>query len=175
MVCVGRGGRARRAGRVFSLRNRLHPLTDLLNGRLKADALLCEAHLIRERRLRAPLAALPRGGLFQQAVDLLERQALHLRHEEERKRDTDAAQGAPKEEDFSPQVSVSGLGADEVRGDDADDAIPEPVGSGGETDTAGADGQGEDFTDNDPGRGAPGHGEHGNVDADEGDHGGDGG
>lgn len=53
-------------------------------------------------------------------------------------------------------------------------AVPEPVGGGGETDTTGADGEREDLADDDPGAGAPGGSEEGDVDADEGDHGLDG-
>lgn len=56
-----------------------------------------------------------------------------------------------------------------------DDGIPEPVRAGGDTDAARAYGQGEDLADDDPGGGAPGHGEEADVDADEGDHGRDGG
>lgn len=58
--------------------------------------------------------------------------------------------------------------------DDGNDAVPQPVGGGRQTDTAGADLQGEDLADDDPGAGAPGGGEEEDVDADEGDHGGDG-
>lgn len=54
-------------------------------------------------------------------------------------------------------------------------AVPEPVGGGGETDTASTDGQREDLADDDPRAGTPGGGEEENVDADEGDHSGDGG
>jgi len=50
-------------------------------------------------------------------------------------------------------------------------AVPEPVGGGGETDTAGADWQREDLADDDPGGWTPGGGKEGDVDADEGDHG----
>ena len=53
-------------------------------------------------------------------------------------------------------------------------AVPEPVGGGGETDTARADWEREDLADDDPGAGAPGGGEEGDIDADECDHGLDG-
>jgi len=66
-----------------------------------------------------------------------------------------------------------GAVADEVGGDDGNDAVPEPVGRGRETDTTGADGEGEDLADEDPRSGAPGHGEDGDVQANEGDHGAD--
>jgi hypothetical protein len=50
-------------------------------------------------------------------------------------------------------------------------AVPEPVGGGGEANTAGADGDGEDLADDDPGTGTPGRGEEEDVDADECDEG----
>lgn len=62
------------------------------------------------------------------------------------------------------------LVSDKVRSDDSDDAVPEPVGSGSETNTARTDGEGEDFTDDDPGARTPGGGEGGDVQADEGNH-----
>ncbi len=63
------------------------------------------------------------------------------------------------------------LVGNEVRSNDTDDAVPEPVGGGGETDTTGTDGEREDFTNDDPGSGTPGHGEDGDVQADESNHG----
>lgn len=53
-------------------------------------------------------------------------------------------------------------------------AVPEPIGRRGQPDTSGTDGQGKDFSNDDPSSGTPCHGEHGNVNADEGDHGRDG-
>ena len=103
-------------------------------------------------------------------IDLLERQPLHLGHEEVRKSDTDAAQAAPEEEHFSAEVGIPFACADEIGRDDADDAVPEPIRRGGETDTSSANGERENFADDDPGCGAPGHAEHGDVDTDEGNH-----
>ena len=54
-------------------------------------------------------------------------------------------------------------------------AVPEPVGGGGQADAAGADGEREDLAHDDPRGGTPCHGEHGNVNANKGNHGGDGG
>lgn len=51
-------------------------------------------------------------------------------------------------------------------------AVPEPVGRSGESDAAGADGQWEDLANHDPCTRSPGRGEEEDVDADEGDHGG---
>ena len=51
-------------------------------------------------------------------------------------------------------------------------AVPEPVGGGGEANAAGADGEREHLSDNDPGARTPGRRKHGDVDADECNHGG---
>lgn len=47
--------------------------------------------------------------------------------------------------------------------------IPQPVGGGGETDTAGSDGEREDLANDNPGTGAPSGGEEEDVDGDKGD------
>ncbi len=116
-----------------------------------------------------PLAAVARGRLLEHAIDLLETETLGLGDQEVRVDEAGGAQAAPEEEDLGAQVAV--LGANHVGGDDADDAVPEPVAGGGEADAAGADGDGEDLADDDPGAGAPGGGEEEDVDADEGDEG----
>lgn len=59
------------------------------------------------------------------------------------------------------------IGTDEVRGDDGKDTIPEPVGSGGKTNTSRSDGDGEDFTDNNPSSRSPSGGEEEDVDTDQ--------
>lgn len=123
------------------------------------------------------MAGLPLGGVagadFCHAhIGLLEGETLELGHEEVGEGQGEGAQGAPQEEDLGAEVGL--IGADEVGGDDGNDGVPEPVGGGGHTDTAGSDGQREDLADNDPGDGAPGGGEEGDVDADEGNHGLDG-
>lgn len=50
-------------------------------------------------------------------------------------------------------------------------AVPEPVGRGGQGNTTGANGQGVDLADNDPGTGAPSTGKEEDVDTDECNHG----
>ena len=100
----------------------------------------------------------------------------------------DAAEGTPEEEDFGAEVRVAFVGTDQVRGDDGNDlswsasiyhsgvgqvstyAVPEPVGGGGDTDTARSDGQREDLSNNHPRTRAPGGSEEGDVEADEGNH-----
>jgi hypothetical protein len=52
--------------------------------------------------------------------------------------------------------------------------VPQPVGGGGKSNTAGADGEREDLANDDPGAGAPGAGEEEDEDGDEGDLGVDG-
>lgn len=59
--------------------------------------------------------------------------------------------------------------ADQVRRNDGNNAVPEPVGGGRETDTTGADGQREDLANDDPCSWTPGSREEEDVDADEGD------
>jgi hypothetical protein len=61
------------------------------------------------------------------------------------------------------------INTDQVRGDDGQDTVPEPVGSGGKTNTSRSDGDREDFTDNDPSSGTPGGGEEEDVDTDQSD------
>ena len=63
--------------------------------------------------------------LLEHSVDLFERKTLSLGHQEVGEENADDAEGAPHEEDLGGQVGV--LGIDQVRGDDGDDAIPEPV------------------------------------------------
>jgi hypothetical protein len=79
-------------------------------------------------RVRDPLARGARRRLLEHAVDLLEAQALGLGDEEVREEHAGGAGGAPDEEDLGLEVTV--VGVDHVRGDEADDEVPEPVGGG---------------------------------------------
>lgn len=119
-----------------------------------------------------PLGRGPGGGLLHHLVDLLERETLGLGDEEVGVDEGAGAETAPDEEDG--RLEVAAFLADHVGSDDSDDGVPEPVGGGGETDTAGADGQGEDLADQDPGTRTPGGGEEEDEDGDEGDLGVDG-
>lgn len=107
--------------------------------------------------------------LLEHAVDLLKGETLGLRDEEVAVDEANGAEGAPDEEDLGAKVAL--VLADHVGSDDRDDAVPEPVGGGGETHSTGANGDGEDLADDDPGAGAPGGREEEDVDADEGDKG----
>lgn len=81
------------------------------------------------------------------------------------------AERAPHEEDVGSETSRVGTVGDQVGSDDTDDAVPEPVGRGRETDTTRTDCEREDFTDDDPGARTPGGSENRDVQADECNHG----
>lgn len=142
---------------------------DIIDG----DTLLVETHVSSEGGVGHPFGGCPGSGLLEHLVDLFEGETLGFGDEKEGEEEGEDAERAPHEEDLGAEVGIAGVGADEVGGDDGDDAVPEPVGSGGETNTTRSDGQREDLTDHDPGGGTPGHGESGDEEADEGNHGGD--
>lgn len=118
-----------------------------------------------------PAGRVPRRHLLEHLVDLLEREALHLGHQEEGEEEGQDAERAPDEEDLGAEVGGAGRVADHVRGDDADDAVPEPIGRRRDADAASTDRQGEALAHDDPGGRAPADGEGADVEADEGDHG----
>ena len=124
--------------------------------------------------MRHPLGTRTGSRLLHHLVDLLKRETLGLRDQEVGVDKGGCAESAPHEEDGGLEVAFVGvdlerllaqsLGMDvedegerayHVGGDDGDDGVPEPVGGGGESDTAGTDGQREDFTNDDPGTGTP--------------------
>jgi hypothetical protein len=82
---------------------------------------------------------------------LLEGEALGLGNEDECIDQATGAEGAPNEEDTRTEIGFMCILAHHIGGDDCDDAVPEPVGSGGEGDTTGSDGQREDFANEHPG------------------------
>lgn len=139
------------------------------NGHL--DVLLGEMHLGGESGVGLPLSGGTGSALFQHLIDLLQSKTLGLGNEEEGEEEGDDAETAPHEEDLGAQLGRVRLVGNEVRSDDTDDAVPEPVGGGGETDTTGTDGEREDLANDDPGARTPGNGEGGDVQADESDHG----
>merc|ERR1712113_425267 len=87
----------------------------------------------------SPLGGGTRGSLLHHLVDLLKRKTLGLRNQE--------------------------VGVDECA---SAQTSPEPVGSGGKTDTTGTDREREDLANDDPGTRAPGGGEEEDEDSDEG-------
>lgn len=113
--------------------------------RTGSNLLVGETHLVREGGVRGPLGRSARGGLLHHLVDLLQGQALGLWDEEVGVDKGAEAEGAPDEEDLGAQVAL--VRVDHVGGDDGDDAVPEPVGGGGQGDTAGTDRQREDLCD----------------------------
>lgn len=133
------------------------------------DGLLGHAHLGGVGGVRHPLGRVAGSGLLEHLVDLLESETLGLGDEEVGVDKAAGAEGAPDVEDLGAQVAL--VLVNHVGGNDGDDAIPQPVGCGGQGNTTGSDLEREDLADDDPGTGSPGGGEEGNVDADEGDHG----
>ena len=80
-------------------------------------------------------------------VDLLEGHVLGLVDEEPNEEDGDPGEAAPDPED----VGLGGVeGGGKVRGDEGQQPVEEPVGSGGHRDTLGASLQGEQFSGDDP-------------------------
>jgi len=132
-------------------------------------ALLGKTHLGRVGRVRDPRSGSAGSCLLHHTIDLLEGKTLGLVDQDIGVNEAEGAERAPDEEDLSAKVGL--IGADHIGGDNGDDAVPEPVGGGGETDTTGADGKREDLADDNPSAGAPGGGKEKDVDTDEGDHG----
>lgn len=119
-----------------------------------------------------PLGRQAGGSLLHHLVNLLERQTLGLGNKEVGVDSGTGAKRTPEEENLGLEVAVSVT--NQVGGDDGNDGVPEPVGSSGQTDTTGADGEREDLANNDPSSRTPGGGEPEDEDGDEGDLGVDG-
>lgn len=137
--------------------------------------LVGHAHITGESRVWLPLGGGTWSRLLQHLIDLLERETLALWNHEVGEEKGSAAKSSPHEEDLGSKIGLSLLGSDQVWGDNGNDAVPHPVGGGGESDTTGADWQVEDLTDDDPCGWSPSGGEEEDVDANESNHGGDGG
>jgi len=120
--------------------------------------------------MRPPSSTSPRRALLNTPINLFQTQPLQLIDTEVGKDRTTSAQAAEDVEDLRAQVGI--VHADEVRVDDGDDSVPEPVRSGTEADAAGANGKGKDLADDDPCCRTPGCGEEGDEDAEERDFGG---
>lgn len=137
----------------------------LTHGRVN---LLVQSNFGSKGAVRLPLGGSTRSSLFHHLVNLLKGQTLGLGNEEVGVDKGAGTQRTPDEEHLGTQVTLVGIR--HVRSDDCDDAVPEPVGGGGEGNAAGSDRQREDFTDDDPSAGAPGAGKEEDVDANESDH-----
>lgn len=86
-------------------------------------AVLGHTHVLRKGRLGHPAGRLAgRADFLHHAVDLLEGETLGFPHEEVGVDEAASAQGAPKEEDLRTEVGL--VRADEVGGNNGDDAIP---------------------------------------------------
>lgn len=132
------------------------------------SSLLLQSNLGSKGAVRLPLSGSARSSLFHHLVNLLKGQTLGLGNEEVGVDKGTGTQRTPDEEHLGTKVTFVGLS--HVRSDDCDDAVPEPVGRGGEGNTAGPDGQREDFTDDDPSTGTPSASKEKDVDANECDH-----
>jgi hypothetical protein len=108
------------------------------------DVLLGQVHLGGEGGVGLPLARSAGCGLLHHLVDLLERKSLCLGNEEvgeedfytldrcvevwiEAKLTRNTAQSTPHEEDVGAELGGAGALSDQVRCDDGDDAVPEPL------------------------------------------------
>lgn len=138
------------------------------SGLVDESALLALGHASTKGLGRAPLGRGTGRGLLHHEIDLLERQTLGLGHQEV---GVDKGAGAESEPDVEHGRDES---ADHVRRNNGNDAVPEPVGGGGQSNTAGPDGQREDLTNDDPGTGTPGGGKGEDEDGNEGNLGVDG-
>lgn len=133
---------------------------------------LGHAHLLGEGDMRLPACRCTRSRLGEHLVDLLEGQSLGLWDKEVRVDECACAQATPDPEDVRAEIAL--IRGGHVWGDDGDDGVPEPVGGGGESDTTGADGEREDFTNEHPSTRTPCRGEEEDKDGNEGDLGVDG-
>ena len=139
----------------------------ILNGRATlGEVALFATGLSSEGGVRLPLGGSAGGSLLHHLVDLLERETLGLGDEQVGVDEGQGAETAPDEEDG--RLHVASVLANHVGGNDGNDGVPEPVGGGGETHTAGADRQREDLTNENPGTGTPCRGEEEDEDRNEG-------
>ena len=122
----------------------LSSVLGVLNGNGEL-AILGKTHVLCESGVRHPSGRLARGTNFlHHPVDLLKGETLSLPDEEVGVDEAENTSASPNEEDLGTEVGL--VGTDEVRGDDGNDTVPEPVGGGGETDTARSDADGEDLS-----------------------------
>lgn len=143
-------------------------ILSMLNSVLLSVSLLGSKGIV-----RSPLGGVARVGLLQHGIDLLQRQTLGLGDQEVSVNEAACAQTSPNVKDLGAEVGL--VRVHHVWSNNGNDAVPQPVGRGGEGNTSGTDLQRVDFTNEHPRARAPGGGEEEDVDADEGDHGGGGG
>ena len=91
-----------------------------------------------------------RVGLLQHTVNLLQAQTLGLGNQKIGVDEAGSAERAPDEEDAGLQIGFSRSTTDHVRGDDRDDAVPEPVRRGGKRNATSTNRQREDLANQNP-------------------------
>lgn len=109
------------------------------------------------------------GNLSIKLINLLKGKTLGLVNASVNKHTTDEAESTPNEEHLRLEVGVSRSAVHHVRSSVGNSPVEQPVGGGGDGETLGASLEGEQFTGDDPGDGAPGASEEEDVDAHEGD------
>jgi hypothetical protein len=132
-----------------SLLDRVVDRLDSLDGK----SALGHTHVLGKGGVGNPACRLARRGLLHHPVDLLEGKALGLPNEEVGVNEAAHAKGAPDEENLGLEVGL--VGTNHIGGNDGNDAIPQPVGSGRKSDSSRPDGDREDLPNNHPGSGAP--------------------
>lgn len=161
--------------------------SNVLEGDL--DVFLAKVHLRSEGGGGLPSARGTGRSLLKHLVDLLKSKTLGLRNEEVSEHDCfhisvlskemsqvndltgNAAKSTPHEEDVGSEPGTVRTVGNEVRSDDTNNAVPEPVGGGRKTDTARTNGEREDLANDNPCARSPGSGKNGDVQADESNHG----
>jgi len=137
---------------------------------MNLSRLISHSHLRSISAVRHPLGTSHRRGLLQHSVDLLEGKTLGFWDQEIGVDEAECAERSPQEEDLWSEINTAACSGSDVWGDDGDDAVPQPVGSGGKSNTTRSDWEREDFTDDNPGTWSPSCSEEEDVNADEGDH-----
>lgn len=117
---------------------------------------------------RFPASTSPWGGLLHHLVDLLKSKTHGLWHQEVCVDSGTSTKTAPDEEDLGTEVTV--LLSNEVRGDDCENSVPQPVGGSRESNTAGSNLKRECFSNHNPSYGTPGGCKESNGHADECNH-----
>lgn len=135
---------------------------------MRHSSLICKAHVGGVGGVGHPLGGSSGCGLLQHAVDLFQGKSLGFGDQEVGVDEADGAETAPDVEDLGAQVAF--VLVHHVRGDDGDDAVPQPVAGGREGDTTSTHGQRVDFADDNPSSRTPRASKEEDVDADKGNH-----
>jgi len=120
---------------------------------LEMSALVDTAHLRDVGGMSTPFRRSSWCSFVEHAIDLFETETLGLRDEEVCVDERTRAKSSPNEEHTGSEVAL--IRVHHVWCDDGDDSVPEPVGRGGKSNSAGANADGEDLTDDYPGTRSP--------------------